>query len=201
MNNKINIVLTGVGGQGVITAAYILGKAAVKGSVNVYSSQVHGMAQRGGSVLCTVRMGKVLGPLIPRGTADVILSTEPIEALRYIKYANKKTMVITDVQQIVPFTVTIGLEKYPDVKDVFEEIRKYAKLYTIDAARIAKNAGASDYKNIVLLGALAASNVIPFSSNILLETILDTLPKRYKEINKKLFNNIDQSKLKRREFR
>lgn len=195
MNNKKNIVLTGVGGQGIITAAYILGKAAVNGNVNVYSSQVHGMEQRGGSVLCTVRIGNVLGPLVASGTADVILSTEPIEALRYIKYANKKTKVITDIQRILPFTVTIGQEKYPDVVEVFEEIKKYAKLITINAAKIAKNAGAPTYKNIVMLGALAASDIIPFSSNILLETILDTFPQKYKAINKKLFN-IGQSKLK-----
>ena len=84
MKGKINVVLTGVGGQGVITAANILGKAAVKANVNVFVSEVHGMAQRGGTVNCTVRMGNVSGPLVPTGSADVIISTEPIEALRYI---------------------------------------------------------------------------------------------------------------------
>jgi len=89
MKNKISIVLTGVGGHGVITAANILGKTAVKEKINVFVSEVHGMAQRGGSVYCTVRMGNVSGPLVASGTADAIVSTEPIEALRYIQYANK----------------------------------------------------------------------------------------------------------------
>ena len=84
MKGKINVVLTGVGGQGVITAANILGKAALKEKVNVFVSEVHGMAQRGGSVNCSVRMGEVSGPLVSSGTADVILSTEPIEAFRSI---------------------------------------------------------------------------------------------------------------------
>ena len=116
MKGKINIILTGVGGQGVITAANILGKAALKEKVNVFVSEVHGMAQRGGSVNCSVRMGEVSGPLVPSGTADVILSTEPIEALRYIPYASIKTKIITDINPVVPFTVSVGLEKYPDLK-------------------------------------------------------------------------------------
>ena len=80
---KTSVVLSGVGGQGVITAANILGKAAVNAKVNVYASEVHGMAQRGGSVYCTVRMGDVSGPLVASGTADALISTEPVEALRY----------------------------------------------------------------------------------------------------------------------
>lgn len=80
MKKKINIALTGVGGQGVVTAANILGKAAVKTGINVFVSEVHGMAQRGGTVNCTVRFGDVSGPLIPNGSADAILSMEPSEA-------------------------------------------------------------------------------------------------------------------------
>ena len=108
MKNKVNIVITGVGGQGVITAANILGKAAVNAGVNVFVSEVHGMAQRGGSVNCTVRLGNVTGPLVASGTADVILSTEPVEALRYISYSNKETKIITDTNTVIPFTVSTG---------------------------------------------------------------------------------------------
>ncbi len=187
MDRKISIVLAGLGGQGVITATNILGKAAVNANINVYASEIHGMAQRGCSVICTVRMGNVSGPLLATGTADAMLCTEPIEALRYIQYANKKTKIITDVTPVIPFTVSIGLQEYPDIEYVFEEIRSYAKLYTLDALKISKNAGAPISKNIVMLGALAASGVLPFPSNVLLETILDTVPQKYKEINKKAF--------------
>ena len=187
MSGKTSIVLTGVGGQGVITAANILGKAAVRAKINVYVSETHGMAQRGGTVICTVRMGNVLGPLVTSGTADAIVSTEPIEALRYIQYANKKTKIITDITPVIPFTVSVGMETYPDIKKVFKEIKTHAELYTIDALKIAKESGAVITKNIALLGALAASDILPFKSETLLQIILDNVPTKYKEINKKAF--------------
>lgn len=187
MSGKTNVVLTGVGGQGVITAANILGKAAINAGINVYVSEVHGMAQRGGSVICTVRMGNISGSLVASGTANAIVSTEPIEALRYIQYANKKTKIITDVNPVIPFTVAVGGEKYPDLKDVFKEIKSHAELYKIDALKIAKESGAIITKNIVMLGALAATNILPFKSEILLQTILDNISAKYKEINKKAF--------------
>lgn len=188
MTGKTSIVLTGVGGQGVITAANILGRAAVSSNITVYASEVHGMAQRGGSVYCTVRMGDVSGPLIASGTADALVSTEPVEALRYIRYARKQTKVITDVTPVVPFTVTVSGENYPSVEKVFDEIRKRAQLYTVDALNIAKEAGASITKNIVMLGALAATGILPFSPDVLLKTILDTVPLKYKSVNEKAFN-------------
>ena len=187
MSDKISIVLTGVGGQGVITAANILGKAAVNAKVNVYASEVHGMAQRGGSVSCTVRMGKIFGPLVASGTADAIISMEPSEALRYIQYANKKTKVVTDINPVIPFTVAVGGEKYPDLDDIFNEISSRSKLYKINALSIAKESGAIITKNIVMLGALFAIDVLPFKSEILLKTILDNVPTKHIEINKRAF--------------
>ncbi len=187
MNCKTSIVLTGVGGQGVITAATALGKAAVRGKINVYASEIHGMAQRSGAVICTVRIGDVLCPLIATGTADVILSTEPVEALRNITYASKKTKIITDINPVIPFTIAIGGVEYPNLDDVFKEMRSYAELFLIDASKIAKKSGDVITKNIVMLGALAATDVLPFKSEILLETILDNVPSKYKDINKKAF--------------
>ena len=188
MDDKINLVLAGLGGQGVITTSIILGKAAVSANLNVYSSEIHGIAQRGFPVICTVRMGNVYGPLIATGAADAIVCTEPLEVLRYIKYANKKTKIITDITPVVPYKVTIGLENYPDLEKVFKEIRSYAKLYIIDSIKLLKNNGASLIsKNIVMLGALAAIDVLPFTSYVLLESILDTFSQKNKEMNKKIF--------------
>ena len=187
MKDKTNIVLTGVGGQGVITAANILGKAAVNAGMNVFVSEVHGMAQRGGSVNCNVRIGNVSGALVSNGSADVILSTEPAEALRYIHYSNKKTKIITDITPVIPFTVSVGEEEYPDVNVIFKEIENFGKLFKIDSVKIAKDAGALITKNIVVLGALAASDVLPFKSEILLDTILDNVPSKFKDINRKAF--------------
>ena len=187
MKEKINITLTGVGGQGVITAANMLGKAAVRARINVFVSEVHGMAQRGGSVNCTVRLGGISGPLIPNGSANVILSLEPSEALRFIKYSNKKTKIITDVSPVIPFTVATGDEKYPKLEEIFNELKKYGKLYKIDATKLAKEAGALITKNVVMLGALAGINILPFKSDFFIETILESIPNKYKNINKKAF--------------
>ena len=184
---KTNIVLTGVGGQGVITAANILGKAALKAGLNVFVSEVHGMAQRGGSVNCTVRMGDVYGPLVANGTADAIVSTEPIEALRYINYSNNNTKIITDINPVIPFTVSVGSVKYPSLDKVFSELRKNGELYKIDANKIATDVGNIITKNIVLLGSLAATDVLPFKSDLLLSTILENVPSKFKEINRKAF--------------
>jgi len=189
MKDKTNIVLTGVGGHGVITAANILGKAAVKAKINVFVSEVHGMAQRGGSVNCTIRLGDVSGALVASGTADAIVSTEPIEALRYIHYANKDTRIITDITPVIPFTVSVGSEEYPDINKVLKELENYGKLYKIDAVKIAKQSGDIIVKNIVMLGALAAIDVLPFKKEILLETILENIPAKYKDMNKKAFEN------------
>ena len=189
MTQKTSIVITGVGGQGVITAANILGKAAVAGNVEVSVSEVHGMAQRGGAVICTVRMGDVSGPLVPHGMADVILSMEPIEAVRNIAYAHSKTKIITDINPVIPFTVAVGGEEYPELDKVFKELSTQAQLIKIDALPIAKNAGAVITRNIVMLGALAASNILPISKDTLLNTILSNVPPKYKDINKKAFND------------
>ena len=187
MTKKTSIVLTGVGGEGVVTAANLLGKAAVKAKLNVFVSEIHGMAQRGGSVNCTVRIGNVFGPLIASGTADAILSSEPVETLRYIQYSNKNTKIITSITPIIPFTVSVGMEKYPDTNLVFKELSNYGELYKIDAVKIAQDAGSLVAKNIVLLGALAAFDILPFKSEILLETIIENVPPKYREMNKKAF--------------
>ncbi|MBN1280261.1 MAG: indolepyruvate oxidoreductase subunit beta [Candidatus Thermoplasmatota archaeon] len=187
MSKKISIVLTGVGGQGVITAANILGKAAVRAQVGVFVSEIHGMAQRGGAVVCTVRMGDVSSPLLPSGTADVLLSTEPVEALRNIGYVHKKTKIITDINPVIPFTVAVGGEQYPQTEALFKELSAHAQVFKVDALKIAKEAGAVITKNTVMLGALAAAGVLPFSPDVLLDTILEGLPDKYKDVNRKAF--------------
>lgn len=189
MKDKNNIVLTGVGGQGVITAANILGKAAVKAKINVFVSEVHGMAQRGGTVICAVRMGNVSSSLVPTGSADAIVGMEPIETLRYIQYANKNTKIITDITPVIPFTVSVGSEEYPDIKKVFKELNSYGQLCKIDAVEIAKKAGDLITKNTVMLGVLAGSDVLPFKSDILLGTILENIPSKYSDMNKKAFES------------
>lgn len=198
MNKKISIVLTGVGGQGVITAAKMLGDAAVKAGVPVYVSEIHGMAQRGGDVVCTVRMGMVESPMLPMGTADALVSTEPIEAMRNVMYVYAKTKLVTDTNPTIPFTVAAGGEPYPKLEVILKELAKFAQVYPVDAVGLAKQAGAVITKNIVLLGALSAVDVLPFSPDVLLQAILDDVPQKYQEINTRAFEAGRQAVLKKK---
>lgn len=193
---RVDIVLTGVGGQGVLTMAYLLGRSATKSGMNVLVSEVHGMAQRGGSVKCTVRIGDVNSPLIARGSANCIVSTEPIEALREMDRANRNTIVLTDINPVVPPSVIFENIDYPDVDVVLGEIKKVCKIYAIDANSLAKRAGDIISKNVVMLGALSALDILPFSQEILLNEIKENLP--YKDINIKAFNLGRKDILRRR---
>ncbi|HHH80183.1 MAG TPA: indolepyruvate ferredoxin oxidoreductase subunit beta [Thermoplasmatales archaeon] len=199
MKEKLNIIVTGVGGQGVITAATLLGKTAVASNVNVLVSEVHGMAQRGGVVDCTVRMGNVHSPLLTRGSADVILSSEPVEALRQLDKVNDETVVITDVNPVIPSTVAVTGEKYPKIEEVFKELKKHCKLVTLDAHALAEQAGSVLTKNVVLLGALSALDILPFPKDLLLDTILKSFPEKYTSVNKKAFELGREAVLSQRE--
>ncbi|MEO2152620.1 MAG: indolepyruvate oxidoreductase subunit beta, partial [Thermococcus sp.] len=116
---EYNIVITGVGGQGILTAANLLGWAALRAGYKVRVGEVHGMSQRFGSVIAYVRFGEdVYGAMVPEGKADVILSFEPVEALRYINYLKKGGLVFTNARPIPPVQVSMGLATYPSLEEI-----------------------------------------------------------------------------------
>lgn len=155
-----DIYLVGVGGQGIITASRIIGDAALLAGKNFLLSETHGMAQRGGSVVCTARIGNVHSPLIPDGRADVILSFELLETLRAICKASKKTRVITSTERIVPLTVSTQKLEYPSLEEIRARVVASAEDFVpIDAARLATEAGVPMSSNVVMVGALAGSGV------------------------------------------
>ena len=135
-----NIVLAGVGGQGVLLAAEMLGTAAVKKGFNVRVSEVHGMAQRGGAVVCHVRIGeKAFSPTVLEGTADVIVSLEPMETLRNIRFAAKNTMVLTNIRPLM-----ITGKKYPNTDEILTQIRDFTEnIIPVDTFALSKKAGAA----------------------------------------------------------
>lgn len=186
--NQTDIMLSGVGGQGTLLAAKILGDAAILAGKHVVVSEVHGMAQRGGSVECMVRIGDALGPIIPDNGADAIVGFEPIEILRYIQKTSNKTVVVMNSHKVVPFTVATGAEKYPSLDEVRAEIKKRCgKLIELEAYDLACKAGTGLATNIVLVGALCGSGVLPMSEEIVLQAVKKNVPAKYVEVNEKAF--------------
>lgn len=162
---KINIILSGVGGQGILTIAAILDIAALQENLFVKQSEIHGMSQRGGAVQSHVRISdtEVYSDLIPEGKADMILSVEPLEALRYIPFLKKDGWIITDTK---PFN---NIPDYPGEETIFDEIKKQPNYLIIDATEAAKSIGNSKVANMILLG--VAASLIPLSEESILSAI------------------------------
>ncbi|MBO5437819.1 MAG: indolepyruvate oxidoreductase subunit beta [Thermoguttaceae bacterium] len=155
MNKTTSIVLAGVGGQGILLASEILAKAAGFAGFDVKTNEVHGMAQRGGSVIGQIRYGeKVFSPLVSKGEATVLMSLERIEALRYADFLSPDGLAVVNSQVIIPTTVSSGSAVYPEnAKEILKQSFKH--LVYLDANRIAQELGNPKCANVVLLGALS----------------------------------------------
>jgi len=162
---KTNIILSGVGGQGILTIAAVLDTAALSQDLFVKQAEVHGMSQRGGAVQSHVRISdkEIYSDLIPNGKADLILSVEPMELLRYLPYLRPNGWLVTDS---MPF---INVKNYPEGDKLFNEIKSHPNSVIINATEVAKKLGNSKAANMVLLG--AAASLIPLSEESLIEAI------------------------------
>ncbi len=188
MKNIYKIQLIGVGGQGTIKASTIIGEAAMKKGLNVVMSEVHGMAQRGGTVVTEFKIGDADSPLIEEGAADLMIAFEPAEALRALNKINKESFVIVNSSPIVPFTVSLGISEYPEPSSVFGELRaKINNLLVIDAQKIAKEAGSIISENMVLLGAAVAIPNFPIEKDLIIQSMKENLPPKSIETNLKAF--------------
>ena len=181
-----NIMIVGVGGQGSLLASRILGAAAMAGGYDVKVSEVHGMSQRGGSVVTYVRYGEgVASPVICEGEADVILSFEMLEAARWLPYLRTGGTIVTGTQKINPMPVITGAAKYPE--EIDEKIRALGvKLVAEDAAAIAAEAGSEKAANVALIG--LAAHVLGFDADVLRKAVEDCVPAKAKEINLRAFD-------------
>ena len=188
--NEFNIVLAGVGGQGTLLAAEALGIAAVKDDLNVRVSEIHGMAQRGGAVVTTVRIGPgVLAPTVLEGQADVLVGFEPIETLRSLKYASERTLVVMSLERIPPVELAVRNVTYPSVEGIVEKVRLFTdSVVLVDAARLAKDAGSSLTRNVVLLGAVAGTGKLPVKRQSLLEAVRELVPAKHLDVNLRAFD-------------
>jgi len=186
---EFNIVVAGVGGQGILLAAEILGTAALKQGLNVRVSEIHGMAQRGGSVTSNIRMGeKVLAPTVLEGNADVLLGFEPLETLRNLKYTSEKTLTLMNNEPIPPPGLTTKMMSYPSLEEMIEKIHGFTKnVVVVDAAKLAEEAGSVLTRNVVLIGGLAATGKMPVNIESLKEAIRELVPAKYLDMNMEAF--------------
>ena len=185
MENKTkNIMIVGVGGQGTLLTSRILGNITVTAGYDVKLSEVHGMVQRGGSVVTFVRYGKkVAEPIVEEGQADVLSAFEMLEALRYAHFLKKDGVIIVNEQRIDPITVVTGAAQYPE--NIIENLEKEYNVYKVNAMEEALKLGNSRVFNIIVLG--VAAKHMDFSKEAWLEAIEKTVPPKTVEINKKAF--------------
>lgn len=177
-----DVYLVGVGGQGIITASKIIGDAALLAGEKVVLSETHGMAQRGGSVVCTARIGDFAGPLIPDMAADVILSLEMLETLRAACKASKETVVLSSTDMIVPLSVSTQKMRYPSRQEVLDKMSSVArKVVMIDASGLAAEAGVPISSNVVMVGALAGSGVTGIERARFEEALRANIPRKADE--------------------
>jgi indolepyruvate ferredoxin oxidoreductase beta subunit len=180
-----SIMIVGVGGQGTLLASRIIGHALISQGFDVKMSEVHGMAQRGGSVVTYVKYGeKVYSPIVEAGDADVILAFEQLEGARWLKYLKKDGVMIISEQKISPMPVINGQAKYPE--NIIGKIRdEIGKLISLDAISLAKEAGTTKAVNVVLIGAMAAHMDIEKEEWI--KSIEETVKPAFIGVNKKAF--------------
>ena len=181
-----NIMIVGVGGQGSLLASRILGAAAMESGYDVKVSEVHGMSQRGGSVVTYVRYGnEVASPVICEGEADVILSFEKLEAARWLPYLKIGGTIVTALQEINPMPVIIGAATYPD--EIVEKITALGvDIIAEDAQAIAREAGSERASNVALIG--LAAHALGFKPEVLRKAVEDCVPAKAKEVNLKAFD-------------
>lgn len=181
-----NIMIVGVGGQGSLLASKLLGHLLVNEGYDVKVSEVHGMSQRGGSVVTYVRFGeKVYSPVIDKGEADVIVSFELLEAARYVSYLKPDGKIVANTQEIDPMPVITGAMSYPE--NLAEKIKNAGiEIDTVDCLSLANEAGSGRVVNIVLMGRL--SNYFDFPEKTWLDAIEAVVPQKFIEMNKKAFS-------------
>ncbi len=189
MAEKTDIFITGVGGQGSLSASTFLGQAATRAGLKVLVGEIHGMAQRGGVVESTVRIGNVYGPIIPDGQADVLIGFEPVETWRALAKVSPNSLIITNTHPLVPASVSMKGDPYPDPNEVVERIRDYCcNVIAFDATKLAKDVGNVQTVNAILLGTVVGTGGLPIEVDLLREVVLAGVPQKALDVNRAAFD-------------
>ncbi|MFX1481906.1 MAG: indolepyruvate oxidoreductase subunit beta [Promethearchaeota archaeon] len=184
-SNTINIAVTGVGGQGVLTLAEVVAKTALHSGLNVRVGEIHGMAQRGGHVVCTIRIGEsARGPIIDPGSADILVGFEPLETLREISLVKKSGCVLMSSHVQYPVAVSMGQAEYPSHDEIIKRMKMFTdKIVEFDAMDLALKAGSSHALNMVMLGAIIGTGIIPISEEEAINVVKNAFPKKFEKTN------------------
>jgi indolepyruvate ferredoxin oxidoreductase beta subunit len=184
--SECDMVIVGVGGQGVILISDVIGRAGVMAGKPVRGAETHGMAQRGGSVVNHTRIGCRFSPMVASGSADVLVALEPAEALRFAHFLSPAGVALVNTRPVLPVTVTTGVARYPCLDELLAPLQNLCRtVKAMDATAIAKSAGTAQAMNVVMLGAL--SRYIPLPEDPILEALCEVVPAKYLEANKKAF--------------
>lgn len=184
--SECDLVIVGVGGQGVILISDVLGRAAVLAGKPVCGAETHGMAQRGGSVINHTRIGCRFSPMVAAGGADVLVALEPAEALRFAQFLSPAGVALVNTRPVLPSSVTSGKARYPPLEDILAPLKTHSRrVIAMDATALAQTAGTAQAMNVVMLGAL--SRYIPISEDRVLQALAQVVPPRFLEINRKAF--------------
>ncbi len=187
--DSIRLIIVAVGGQGNLLASKVLGEAALQADVPVRMSEIHGMAQRGGVVESAIVFGDARSMLVSDGEADLLLGFEPCETLRALNKCNPQTVVISNTAPVPPFTVAIGKGSYPDLNRLQELIRaKTKRLVAFDGLTLAKTAGSAMALNMVLIGALIQTGILPITAAHIKTAIETKTKSSFRAINQKAFD-------------
>jgi indolepyruvate ferredoxin oxidoreductase beta subunit len=189
--DPLNLIITGVGGQGNVLASQLVGRALVRENFYVTIGETYGASQRGGAVMSHLRISKESqhSPLIPEGQADIVVALEPVEALRVIgQYGNPSVAAVVNSRPIYPTAVTVGEAEYPSLEKIKQTIYELArKAWFIDATEIALSFGSPIFTNIIMVGALAGTNLLPLNRKKFEEAIKESFPSTRVADNLKAF--------------
>ncbi len=187
-DSTLSIYVSGVGGFGIGSVIRILSSAAQIKGMKAIGSETHGLAQRGGVVISTLQIGKDItgSPLIIKGSADIVITLEPLEALRAMPYLKHQGVIIYNTQRFQPLSVRLGSAQYPTMDNIKAELEKVTDMVIpVDASLKAKELGLSESANVILLGRLTREGAIPFDIETMKQAIRETTPARYLDINLK----------------
>jgi len=188
-NATVRMIVVGVGGQGCVTAARVIGDAASAAGLDVRIGELHGMSQRGGSVEPSLVIGPGRTSMVGPGEADVVVALEPIEALRLLPRLGAHTHVLLNRGRVVPFLLTLQGGDYPPVESIVERLEAaVAQVYVVDGTQLAHEAAAPRAVNVVILGALAGLDLLPCDAEALNTAVQSRSPVPFREANRRAFD-------------